>query len=115
MYDTKVDLLTKKITEQKLNNKSQTEKLSESRNFLNISNNQIKSLKSQLELKTEELFNFKGDFVQLHDLQTKKIIELQNNFKPRNSSKSTSKLDEEIKTLMKKLNLTSVNWLENEK
>ena len=117
MYESKVEILTNKINNLKSENKAKIEKLSESGNILNYNTNQVKTLKTQLELKTEELANFKRDFEQLLDLKTQKIIDLQNLLKARtiNINKSTSKVDEEIKLLMKKLYLSTADIPVNDK
>jgi len=111
MYDSKVELLTKKISELKVENKEKIEKLSESSNFHIYYKNQIKKLQNQLDLKTEELNNFKNNFDQLLDLKTKKIQEQQKGLKLTNtsSSKSMTKIDEEIKILMKKINANTMD------
>ena len=111
MYDSKVELLTKKISELKVENKEKIEKLSESSNFHIYYKNQIKKLQNQLDLKTEELNNFKNNFDQLLDLKTKKIQEQQKGLKVTNtsSSKSMTKIDEEIKILMKKINANTMD------
>lgn len=117
MYESKVEILTNKINDLKSENKVRKQKLSESGNFINSNNYQIKALKSQIDQKTDEFDNFKRDFEQLLDLKTNKIIELQNQLKLKSTStvKSTGKFDDEIMILTKKLNLNKVETPVNDR
>jgi chromosome segregation ATPase len=117
MYENKVELLTNKISELKQDNKAKVEKLSESGNFLNYNTNLIKSLKSQIDMKNEELMNSKRDFEALLELKNKKIGELQSSLKSKTKypTKFSSQIDEEIKGLMKKLNLSAADTPVNDK
>jgi hypothetical protein len=79
-------------------------------NLLQESKNQLKSLKTQLELKSDEIFNFKKEYEKLITVKDKKIHDLQSIVNQSlysynsglNNIKIANKLDDEVKVLMKR-------------
>ena len=72
--------------------------------------NQVKSLKNQNELKSDELLNFKNEYEKLISFKDKKYAELQSVVNQSlysynsgiNNIKIANKLDDEVKVLMKR-------------
>jgi hypothetical protein len=79
-------------------------------NVFQESKNQLKSLKTQIELKNDEIFNLKKEYEKLLTLKDKKIFDLQSIVNQSlysynsglNNIKIANKLDDEVKVLMKR-------------
>jgi hypothetical protein len=88
-------------------------KINEYRISMNDLKTNIKTLKTQLELKNDEINSFKKEYEKLFYSKDKKINELQNIVNQSlysynlglNNIKIANKLDEDVKTMMKKLNI----------
>jgi hypothetical protein len=84
--------------------------LKELSNVFQESKNQLKSLKTQIELKNDEIFNLKKEYEKLLTLKDKKIFDLQSIVNQSlysynsglNNIKIANKLDDEVKVLMKR-------------
>ncbi len=120
IYENKIDLLQTKMGSDKgrihdIKNELKT-KHNQIKDLTQLNQDhksQLKTLKTQLEMKNEEISNFKKEFEKLFNLKEKKINDLQNVISQSylsynnglNNIKIANKLDDEIKSLMKKLKL----------
>ncbi len=79
-------------------------------NYIQEYKTQIKSLKTQMELKTDEVFSMKKEYEKLMTVKDKKIHDLQSIVNQSlysynsglNNIKIANKLDDEVKVLMKR-------------
>ena len=102
-----------KISEFKNDLRSKNEHFTEANLFNNELKIQIKSLKSQIENKNEELLNTKKEFDKLLNGKERRLNELQGFINQSyfsynsgvNNIKIANKLDDEVKNMMKKLNI----------
>lgn len=77
----------------------------------------MKALKTQLELKSDEILNFKNEYEKLVRLKDKKIHDLQSIVNQSlysynsglNNIKIANKLDDEVKVLMKRAKIEEIN------
>jgi hypothetical protein len=84
--------------------------LKEISNYIQEYKTQIKSLKTQMELKTDEVYSMKKEYEKLMTLKDKKIHDLQSIVNQSlysynsglNNIKIANKLDDEVKVLMKR-------------
>jgi chromosome segregation ATPase len=120
IYENKIDLLQTKMGSDKgrihdIKNELKT-KHNQIKDLTQLNQDcksQLKTLKTQLEMKNEEISNYKKEFEKLFNLKEKKINDLQNVISQSylsynnglNNIKIANKLDDEIKGLMKKLKL----------
>ena len=125
IYENKIELLQTKMTSDK-------GRINDIKNELKTKHNQIKdltqinqdfksqqkTLKTQLEMKNEEINNYKKEFEKLFNLKEKKITDLQNVISQSylsynngiNNIKIANKLDDEIKNLVKKLKIDEKDY-----